>query len=182
MAQLAMDLSIRFVGPRLRDEPEINRAIRRDARLAGRRALSRIRPKVRAAAPKRTNKLARSFQVRNARAPVPGAITSRLSTRRVFYATFTNYDNPGSVGWFDNSSRAALDDELAGQLGAAVNGIAARYAAAAGRQAIADLQRRLERRFARNFRAASRGVIASLINQRGVPRQQVTFTESDIGE
>ena len=178
MGQLRMDLTIRFVDkPRL--SPEGFREfqqIRREARIAGRRALSRIRPKIRAAAPKRTYRMVRSFQVRNARPTVAGGITSRLATtgRSVFYSSFTNTENRSSQGWFDKAQVAGLQDELDGELGVAVNNFGRRYAAIVGRQAVADLQNRLKRKFGRLFRATSRAALGAALNGRGIPRQTVT--------
>ena len=152
--------------------------------MVGRRALSRIRPKIRAAAPRRTNRMARSFQVRNARRTVPGAITSRNSrpvAGAFSIASFTNTrESFVSMGWFDQVRKFPfLQDELDGELGVAVNNFGRRYAALAGRQAIADLQNRLKKKFGRAFRATSRAALGAALNGRGIPRQTVTVQTVD---
>ena len=187
MAQLRMALTIRFIGPlRFSGKGRAEfRAINREARIAGRRALGRIRPKVRAAAPKRTRRMAQSFQVRNAPRTVPGGITSELKTsgdQRVFYASFTNRENRSSRGWFDKATVAGLEAELSGQLGNEVNNFGRRYAAIAGRQAVLDLQNRLKRKLGRAFIATTRAVSAASLTGRGIPRQTVTFRQIDDGE
>ena len=187
MAQLRMALTIRFIGPR-RFSGQGNaefRKIQREARTAGRRALGRIRPKVRAAAPKRTRRMAQSFQVRNAARTVPGGITSELKTSgaaRLFYASFTNSENRSSRGWFDKAQVTGLEAELGGQLGNEINNFGRRYAAIAGRQVVRDLQKRLLRTLGKAFIATSSAVIAASLTGRGIPRQRVTFRQVDDGE